>query len=143
MVVKDFNGDGADEAVVALLSGHGTGVGIETLYIFDLQYSQPLWETVDFSGVDINVDYDGDTKTATLTSGESTAAVKLDFPDDWEFTGVYAGNVVNYRYADGKLLCELGLDFSGRTVGYLVKATGEVVYQNGKYTLGPLKLEAY
>lgn len=145
MVVKDFNGDGSDEAAVVLYSGHGTGVSIETLYIFDLGYDWlPLYETVDFSGVDIDVAYDGDTKTVTLTSGESALTVKLnlDFPEDWEFSGVYAGNVVHYRYEDGKLLCELGLDFSGCAVGYLVKATGEVIYENGRYALGPLTLEA-
>lgn len=144
MVVKDFNGDGSDEAAVALLTGRGTGVSLYVLYIFDLSGGRLYREeTVDFSGIDIDVAYDADTKTATLTSGDSMVSVELDFPEDWEFTGVYAGNIVNYRYEDGKLLCELGLDFSGRTVGYLVKATGEVVYQNGKYTLGPLKLEAY
>lgn len=144
MVVKDFNGDGSDEAAVAFLTGRGTGVSLYVLYIFDLSGGRLYREeTVDFSGIDIDVAYDADTKTATLTSGDSVVSVELDFPEDWEFTGVYAGNIVNYRYEDGKLLCELGLDFSGRTVGYLVKATGEVVYQNGKYTLGPLKLEAY
>lgn len=143
MVVKDFNGDGSDEAAVALFSGHGTGVSFSTLYIFDLREGWLFHEeTVDFSGIDIDVAYDADTKTATLTSGESTVRVALDFPEDWDFTGAYAGNVVRYRYEDGKLLCELGLDFSGGGVGYLATATGEVVYENGRYTLGPLTLEA-
>lgn len=139
MVVQDLNGDGCDEAAVALLSGHGTGVGVDTLYIFNLKTLD--YETVDFSEVDIDVAYDAATKTAALTSGESAVSVTLDFPEDWEFTGVYAGNVVRYRYEDGKLLCELELDFSGCAVGYLVKATGEVICENGRYALGPLTLE--
>lgn len=144
MVVKDFNGDGSDEAAVAFLTGRGTGVSLYVLYIFDLSGGRLYREeTVDFSGIDIDVAYDADTKTATLTSGESTVRVALDFPEDWEFDGVYAGNVVNYRYEDGKLLCELGLDFSGRTVGYLARATGEVIFEDGRYTLGPLTLEAW
>lgn len=145
MVVKDLNGDGSDEAAVAFLTGRGTGVSLYVLYIFDLSGGRLYREeTVDFSGIDIDVAYDADTKTATLTSGESILTVDMKFPEDfdWNFTGVYVGEVVRYRYEDGKLLCELGLDFNGSGVVYLAKATGEVVYENGRYTLGPLTLEA-
>lgn len=143
MAVDDFNGDGKDEAAVSFLSGHGTGFSVHMLYIFDLETL--TCETVDLSGIDIDVSYNEDTQTVVLTSGAETATVKLDdayLREDQGFTGVYAGNVIFYSYENGKLWCQLGLDFSGWAASYLASATGEVIYENGKYTLGPLKLDA-
>lgn len=142
MVVKDLNGDGEDEIAVSLLAAHGSGVGIEALYIFDVAERWFEDHTVDFSTVDIDVAYDEKTNLATLTSGGERVSVEVTcLSEGQSFDGVYVGDQVHYRYEDGKLLCELALDFSGRGAGYLAKATGEVVYQYGRYTLGPLKLE--
>lgn len=139
MIVKDFDGDSEDEMAVSFFAAHGTGVGVEVLYIFDPTTWWVYDHTVDFSGVNIDVAYDERTNTATLVSGAERISVKI--PDGVEFDGVYAGDKVHYRYENGKLLCRLDLDFSGLGVGHVVQATGEVVYENGRYTLGSLKLE--
>lgn len=141
MVVKDFDGDGKDEAAVSFFSGHGTGVGVSILYIFDLETLE--YETMDFSGVTLRVQYDPEGSAATLESGDEKVRVTLpECPEDWTYLNACIGNVVQYEEKEGKLFCTLAVDFSGRTLWYLATAAGEVVYENGRYTLGPLTLEA-
>jgi len=135
MAVDDFNGDGRQEAAICLYSGHGTGFGVENLYLFDLEtltYSFP-----DSSTLEIAVSYEADTRMATLSGGRQKLEIEVpDYLGDFE--EVYCGNIVSYEYKDGQLFCLAKLDFSGVTTGYLAQAQIPIVWQDGQYRFGPV-----
>lgn len=137
MLVRDFDGDGKDEAAVCLRAGHGTGISVFNLYFFDLDtmtYTVP-----DYSAFgEIEVEYDPAAHTATLTSAADHLTV--DVPDYleplWKGT---CGNIVDFYEQDGQIYCRVMLDFRN-TVGYLACATAPVIWQEGGYGLGEINL---
>lgn len=146
MVVQDFDNDGSDEAAVSFFCGHGTGVSVSMLYIFDLETLE--YETVDCSGLNIPVGiYRDETQGkefATLSVGESNVTVETtDLPDGWEKDGVVAQNIVRYELQNGYVWGVLGLDFGGRTLNYLAEVRGQLYYDDGAYTLCLLQVETY
>lgn len=145
MVVQDFDNDGQDEAAVSFFSGHGTGVAVSMLYIFDLETLE--YETVDCSELNIPVGIYWDEaqgkEFATLSVGDNLTVETTDLPNGWKENGVVAQNVVRYEVENGRLWGVLGLDFGGRTLNYLAEIRGQLYYDNGKYTLDSLQVEAY
>lgn len=146
MVVKDFDNDGQDEAAVSFFCGHGTGVSVSMLYIFDLETLE--YETVDGSGLSIPVGiYRDETQGkefVTLNVWESNVTVETtDLPADWKENGVVAQNIVGYELQNGDVWGVLGLDFGGMTLNYLAEVSGQLSYDDGAYTLCLLQLEAY
>lgn len=133
--VDDFDGDGAPEAAVSLFWGRGVGVHAESLSLFEL-------DTLEYMPVslapDLTIAYDQTANTALLTSGDQSLSVDLsDFPETLE--RVAMGNQVRFDYSpqEGRLYCELGLDFNGHTLWYGAWARCPVLYEDGFYQLGP------
>ena len=135
LLVDDFDSDGRPEAAVALLWGVGTGAWSESLYIFDLDtmtYTLP-----DYSEIPLKVTLSPNGKTARLTSGDQSFDMDIT-----ELTGYFdgemgVGNVICFHQEDGKLFCELGVDFTNNTLGYMAEAFFPIIYENGAYRLGP------
>ena len=135
LLVDDFDSDGRPEAAAALFWGWGTGAWSEALYIFDLDtmtYTLP-----DYSQVPLEITVSPDGKTARLASGDQEFLMDIT-----ELTGYFdgemgVGNVIRFRQEEGKLFCELGVDFTNNTLGYMAEASFPVVYENGAYRLGP------
>ncbi len=134
--VGDFDGDGQPEAMLTLAWGDGTGVYVESLYIFDLDtmtYTLP-----DYSDLPLRMSYSPDRTRARLTSGDQE--LELDI-EPWlidRFQGeMEAGNQVSFDLREGQMYCRLTFDFSCDTLGYLAWADFPVVYEDGGYRLGP------
>ena len=135
LLTDDLDGDGQPEAALVLTDGWGTGVYAESLYIFDLDtmtYTVP-----DFSNVPLEITASPDGKTARMSSGEREWEVDLGKLYEPFKGAVQAGNQVCFKQEDGRLVCDLALDFSCRTLEYLASAHFPVVYENGGYKLGP------
>ena len=135
LLTDDLDGDGQPEAALVLTDGWGTGVYTESLYIFDLDtmtYTVP-----DFSEVPLEITASPDGKTARMSSGEREW--KVDLGQLYEpFKGaVQVGDQVCFKQEDGRLVCDLALDFSCMTLEYLASAHFPVVYEDGGYKLGP------
>lgn len=133
--VDDFDGDGAAEAAVSLFWGRGVGCHVESLYLFDL-------DTLEYMPVspslDLIISYDQAANTALLSSGEQSLTVDLsEFSEPLERVDV--GNQVRFEYSfqEGRLYCELGLDFNGHAAWYNAWVRCPVVYEDGVYQLGP------
>lgn len=138
METGDFNGDGHWDAAVCLLWGHGTGVYVESLYLFDLEtltYAVP-----DFSSLaEATASYDPETGTATLQIGSSSVTVPL--PEEHPpVEQVGFGDQVRYSYWDGQISCQLGFDFSGMLTGYYVQGSAPILWKDGRYQLGSMAL---
>ena len=135
LLVDDLDSDGQPEAAVVLCLGWGTGAYEEDLYLFDLDtmtYTLP-----DYSEIPLNITVSPDGKTARLASGDQELLVDIT-----ELLGYFdgemgVGNVVYFYQKDGKLCCELGVDFTNNTLSYMASAVFPVVYENGAYKLGP------
>ena len=142
--LDDFDGDGQQEAAVQLAAGHGTGVSVKNLYLFEpdtLEYTVPEFDTL-FTA--FQTSYDETAQTVTLTN-RSTAWTLTSWTislanSEWSnpFTGIYAGNIVSFTRNGPALQAHFGLDFSG--IGYLADLTADVVWQYGSYTLSHLAL---
>lgn len=135
LLADDLDGDGQPEAALVLTDGWGTGVYAESLYIFDLD---TMTCTVpDLSKVPLEITASPDGTAARLASGDREW--KVDLTRLYEpFKGtVEVGNRVSFRKNDGRLVCDLDLDFSCRTLEYLASAHFPVVYEDGTYKLGP------
>ena len=135
LLTDDLDGDGQPEAALILTDGWGTGVYAESLYIFDLDamtYSVP-----DFAKVPLEITVSPGGNTARLSSGEQEWKVDLTQLHE-PFKGkVEVGNQVSFQKKDGLLVCDLELDFSCMTLGYLASAHFPVIYEDGAYKLGP------
>lgn len=133
LYVEDYDGDGEAEAAVVLHCGTGTGVSAYQLYLFELDTLD--CSVPDCSTLDIQVDYDAETYLATLSGGECT--LTLEVPEYCrDFRDVHCGNIVNFFCENGQLYCCTGLDFA-MTTAYLAEAIAPVIYQDGRYCLGP------
>ena len=135
LLVDDLDGDGQPEAALVLTDGWGTGVYAQSLYIFDLD---TMTCTVpDFSDVPLEITASPDGKTARLPSGEREWKVDLTQLAKPFNGAVEVGNVVHFQKEDGGMLCDLHLDFSCATLGYLASVDFPVIYADGVYKLGP------
>ena len=135
LLTDDLDGDGQPEAALVLTDGWGTGVYTESLYIFDLDTM--TYTTPDFSEVPLEITASPDGTTARMSSGEREWKVDLGQlyePFKW---AVQVGDQVCFKQEDGRLVCDLALDFSCMTLEYLTSAHFPVVYEDGGYKLGP------
>lgn len=137
--VEDFDGDGQPEAMLTLAWGDGTGVFVESLYIFDLDTM--TCTLPDYSDIPIQMSYTPDRTRARLTSGDET--LELDI-EEWaidRFQGeMEAYNQVRFLMKEGQMHCRLDFDFTCDTLGYLAWADFPVVYEDGGYRLGPAEV---
>ena len=118
----DTDGDGRkDSAAVIPWSGRGVGVHTEVLYQIDLD--DLGYQTVDFSQLNVQVQYDPTAKTATLTCGDSDVTVDTSAKED--VTRCTAMGQVHFRVEEGQILCSVGLDFGG-AVCYWAWANGVI-----------------
>ncbi|MGM9606936.1 MAG: hypothetical protein ACI3XJ_05470 [Oscillospiraceae bacterium] len=135
MAVRDYDGDGKDEAAVCLHAGHGTGYNVYCLYLFDLDTM--AYTTPDYSTLDIDVSYDPGSHTAVLSAGEHAVTVEVD-PRREPPEEVSCGCIVSFSCEDGQLFCHVSLDFSGLSVDYLADASAPIVWDGNGYCLGPV-----
>ena len=138
LLVDDLDGDGQPEAALVLTDGWGTGVYTDSLYIFDLDamtYTVP-----DLTQVPLEISASPDGKTARLVSGDWELEVDMSELGD-RFDGTMTvGNIVSFRLGDGRLFCELDVDFTSDTLGYMARTYFPVVCEDGAYKLGPAEL---
>ena len=138
LLADDLDGDDRPEAALVLTDGWGTGAYTESLYIFDLDamtYTVP-----DFTQVPLEISASPDGKTARLVSGERELEVDMSELGD-RFDGTMSvGNIVSFLLGDGRLFCELDVDFSSDTLGYMARTYFPVVCEDGVYKLGPAEL---
>lgn len=135
LLVDDLDGDGQPEAALVLCLGGGTGAYEENLYIFDLDTM--VYTVPDYSEVPLEITASPRGIAARLVSGEKEWEVKISELGD-RFTGrVEVGNVVRFLRKDGRILCELEIDFTCDALGYLAFGRFPVVYEDGVYKLGP------
>ena len=138
LLVDDLDSDGQPEAAVVLCLGWGTGAYEEDLYIFDLD---TMTCTVpDFTQVPLEISASPDGKTARFVSGEQELEVDISELGD-RFDGkMEVGNIVYFHQKDGRLFCELDVDFTCMTLEYMAMAYFPVIYENNSYKLGPAEL---
>ncbi len=135
LLADDLDGDGQPEAALVLTDGWGTGVYAQSLYIFDLDTM--TCAVPDLSEVPLEITASPDGTTARLVSGEQEWTVDLtQLAEPFKGT-VEAGNQVRFLKQDGRLVCDLGLDFSCMTLEYLASAHFPIIYEDGGYKLGP------
>ena len=135
LLTDDLDGDGQPEAALILTDGWGTGVYAESLYIFDLDTM--TCSVPDLAKVPLEITVSPGGNTARLSSGEQEWKVDLTQLHE-PFKGkVEVGNQVSFQKKDGLLVCDLELDFSCMTLGYLASAHFPIVYEDGAYKLGP------
>ena len=122
--VLDWNGDGKDEIVFSLVSGSGTGVLIEDLYVFDAD----TLEQYDTSGVSemiFNaVKSTGDEENFYLRgAGMDETIPKSGAREGNEYAPVadalWFEDQVRWTVKDGQVLCWLGCDASGTLTNYI------------------------
>lgn len=137
LVVDDFDGDSRPEAALALTCGEGTGCYVESLYIIELDWGAMIWSTLDCSDIPLEIAYDRNRTAARLVSGEKEWNVNLNRLAEPFKGAVEVGNQVCFEKKDGRLVCDLGLDFSCHTLEYLASAHFPVICEDGTYKLGP------
>ena len=138
LLVDDLDGDGQPEAALSLACSDGTGVYAECLYLFDLDtmtYTVP-----DYSDIPLELKLSPDGSTVKLQSGAQSLEVDVTELGERFFGRVDVGNQVRFRFDGGRIFCELALDFSCDTLGYLAEATFPVVCEDGAYRLGPAEI---
>ena len=138
LLADDLDGDGQPEAALVLTDGWGTGVYTESLYVFDLDtmtYTVP-----DFSDVPLEVSSSPDGKTVRLVSGNQELEVDVTGLEGRLDGKMEAGNVVRFRREGARVLCELDVDFTHDTLGYMARAVFPVACRDGVYRLDPAEL---
>ncbi len=105
--VRDFNGDGKDEIAFALLEGHGTGLSVNQLYLFDADTLEQ-YDTADLTErVIAQIQSTGDDQYFYLSAPgmERVSVPKSIAYDPVEQIGF--GDIVYYYIQDGRLSCVL------------------------------------
>ena len=122
--VLDWNGDGKDEIVFSLVSGSGTGVLVEDLYVFDAD----TLEQYDTSGVSemiFNaVKSTGDEENFYLRgAGMDETIPKSGAREENEYAPVadalWFEDQVRWTVKDDQVFCWLGCDASGTLTNYI------------------------
>ena len=122
--VLDLNGDGRDEIVFPLVWGHGTGVHVEQLYVFDAE----TLEQYDTSGLNQRIldqiesagDGDGYSLSAPWMGRISVAKEAGEDNEHAPAADALAlGDVIEYSLEEDGLHCRLGCDASGIAVDYI------------------------
>ena len=122
--VLDWNGDGKDEIVFFLVSGSGTGVLVEDLYVFDAD----TLEQYDTSGVSEMIfnaiKSTGDEENFYLRgAGMDETVPKSGAREENEHAPVadalWFREQVRWTVKDGQVFCWLGCDASGTLTNYI------------------------
>ncbi|MDE7171066.1 MAG: hypothetical protein K2O11_04205, partial [Oscillospiraceae bacterium] len=120
----DLNGDGRDEIVFPLVWGHGTGVYIEKLYVFDAE-TLKQYDTSGLNEMILNhFQSTGDEDNFYLSgAGLNVTIPKSEAQEMNEYAPVADTicfeEIIRYTIKDGKVFCWLGCDASGGLINYI------------------------
>ena len=119
----DLNGDGKDEIVFTLVMGTGTGCLVEELYAFDAdtleQYdtsnlNQRILDSVQSTGDGENFYLSAPWMDRVTIPKAGVAAEGVPMAD-----ALALGEIIEYSVENGRVICRLGCDASGRTTNYI------------------------
>ena len=136
--MDDLDGDGQPEAALSLACSDGTGLYAECLYLFDLDTM--TCAVPDYSDIPLELTLSPDGSTVKLQSGSLSLEVDVTELGGRFDRRVNVGDQVSFRFDGGRVFCELGLDFSCDTLGYMARACFPVVCEDGVYQLGPAEI---
>ena len=138
LLVDDLDDDGQLEAALALTDGWGTGAYTESLYIFDLDTM--TYALLDYSEIPLEIALSPEGDRVKLQSGPRSLEVDVTELGGRLTGRMEVGNVVRFHLTEGHILCELDIDFTSDTLGYMARACFPLVYEDGAYRLGQADL---
>ena len=121
--VLDLNGDGRDEIAFKLVKGSGTGCFVEDLLVFDAdtleQYdtsnlNQRILDSVQSTGDGENFYLSAPWMDRVTIPKAGVAAEGVPMAD-----ALALGEIIEYSVENGRVICRLGCDASGRTTNYI------------------------
>ena len=119
----DLNGDGKDEIVFVLVMGTGTGCLVEELYAFDAatleQYdtsdlNKRILDSIQSTGDGENFYLSAPWMDRVTVPKAGVGAEGVPMAD-----ALALGEIIEYSIENGRVICRLGCDASGRTTNYI------------------------
>ena len=131
--VLDLDGDGRDEIVVILVEGHGTGVSVDNLYVFDADTLEQ-YDTSGLTGMILeSVRSTGDGENYYLTGPRLDETIPREDGEGPAADALALGDIVEYSVKDGGVFCLLGCDASGFGANYVGRVVAELEFSGGGF----------
>ena len=131
--VLDLDGDGRDEIVVILVEGHGTGVSVDNLYVFDADTLEQ-YDTSGLTGMILgSVESTGDGENYCLTGPGLDETIPREDGAGPTEDALVLGDIVGYSVKDGVVFCFLGCDASGFGSNYVGRVEVELEFSGGAF----------
>mgnify|MGYP002515528020 CR=1 FL=1 len=131
--VLDLDGDGRDEIVVILVEGHGTGVSVDNLYVFDADTLEQ-YDTSGLTGMILeSVKSAGDGENYYLTGPGLDETIPREDGKGPAVDALALGDIVEYSVKDGGVFCLLGCDASGFGANYVGRVVAELEFSGGGF----------
>lgn len=131
--VLDLDGDGRDEIVVILVEGHGTGVSVDNLYVFDADTLEQ-YDTSGLTGMILeSVKSTGDGENYYLTGPGLDETIPREDGEGPAADALALGDIVEYSVKDGGVFCLLGCDASGFGANYVGRVVAELEFSGGGF----------